>query len=364
MSKISSGSRIWTESIMMGSGLEKKPLFRVRTCATSANLGPGYDISALALDIFNECEVFSGSGKVHSIEYYGPYANDIDKRSGLVISSIKKIMEKFADRIKPPGNSQEMQSEEKPGDDEAQTNNMKKTGHIEKERQVDDRMLSSLDINMSVNIPPGKGLGSSASAVMAGLLIANRAYNMGLNKKELFQAAAEIESSPDNAAAALSGGMAVVYRDGEKYLFEKIDLSRDYRILLFMPSGTVNTEEARKLIPEKVYVQDAVNNISNFSLLVKYLEEGDLKGAAVFSKDYMYQKYRKAIYPASLALVKEIIETYSIPAFISGAGPAVTAILDEKMFSRFKDVKGKITANYLGFQNIITSISEGGSHYQ
>ena len=73
-----------------------------------------------------------------------------------------------------------------------------------------------LDIRMTVNIPPGKGLGSSASAVIAGLLIANKAYNMGLNKRQLFQAAAELESSPDNAAAALSGGMALVYRSGAR----------------------------------------------------------------------------------------------------------------------------------------------------
>jgi homoserine kinase len=77
----------------------------------------------------------------------------------------------------------------------------------------------------------------------------------------------------------------------------------------------------------------------------------------------MYQKYRKAMYPASLGLAAELTDTYDIPAFISGAGPAVTAILDEDMFSSFKDIRGRITSGYLSFQSMVTKISEEGSSY-
>jgi homoserine kinase len=77
----------------------------------------------------------------------------------------------------------------------------------------------------------------------------------------------------------------------------------------------------------------------------------------------MYQKYRKALYPASLGLAAELTDTYGIPAFISGSGPAVTAILDEEMFSDFKNIKGRITGEYLSFQSMTARISEEGSYY-
>jgi len=310
----------------MENGNEKRALFRVRTCATSANMGPGFDAAALALDIYDECEVFAGTGRDHIIRHRGPYSSHIDSKKSLVIYALKEAGKKYAGRVAHAGKS-------------------------------------SLDIYMTVNIPPGKGLGSSASAVISGLLIANKAYRLGLNKKELFQAASEIESSPDNAAAALSGGMAVIYRDGGQYLFEKIGLEKGYRIMLFIPFGTASTEEARKLIPKKVPIQDAVGNISNFSLFLKCLEEGRLEEASVFCQDYMYLKYRKAMYPTSLGLVNELVETYKVPAFVSGAGPAVAAIMDKETFAGFKDIKGRVMAQYLSFQSMVTGISSGGSYY-
>ena len=315
----------------MNSLKDSKPLFGVRTCATSANLGPGYDIAALALDIYNEYRVHPGSPSGSSIGFAGPYASVLDKgKSGsgrrLLTGAIDRTLEKFSDRIK----------------------------NIEK---------IPLDIEVIANIPPGKGLGSSASAAVAGVLIANKAYNLGLNKRELFQTAVELESSPDNAAAALSGGLAIVYRQKEKFLFEKIGLSAGYRILLMIPHIETGTDTARGFIPKKVPIEDAVGNISNFSLLVKCLEEENLDDALIFIRDNLHQKYRKDLYPASFGLVRDLIEIYGIPAYISGAGPAVAAIMDEDMFARFKEIRGKITANHLSFQSMVTSISSSGSYY-
>jgi len=348
----------------MANDLDKKLLFRVKTCATSANMGPGYDIAALALDIFNECEVFKGNGANHSIEYAGPYAGEIDQKSDLVIPAIKTVTEEYAGRIIIQGKNVRRDASNKSIENGTENGEEDKLGlHAGIFDKEDEGLPYSLDIKMTVNIPPGKGLGSSASAVTAGVLIANKAYNMDLNKKELFHAAAKMESSPDNAAAALSGGMAIVYLNGEEQLFEKIELSRDYKILLFVPLGIAETKEARKIIPKKVPLEDVVYNISNFSLLVKSLKEGDIRGAAVFFRDYLYQKYRKAMYPLSMELVRVFIETYGIPAFISGSGPAVITIMDEEMFSRFKDIRSKLGAYYLSFHVMVTNISEDGSQY-
>ncbi len=314
----------------MNSLKDSKPLFGVRTCATSANLGPGYDIAALALDIYNEYRVHPGSSGGFNIGFTGPYASVLDKeKSGgreLLAGAIEATVKKFPDRIKNIGKI-------------------------------------FLDIEAIANIPPGKGLGSSASAAVAGVLVANKAYNLGLNKRELFQTAVDLESSPDNAAAALSGGLAIVYRQKEKFLFEKIELDAGYRILLMIPHIETDTDTARGLIPKKVPIEDAVGNISNFSLLVKCLEEENLDDASVFIRDNIHQKYRKDLYPGSAGLVEDLIDNWKIPAAISGAGPAVIAIMDQDIFDKYKSNKGAITGKYLSFESMITGISAGGSYY-
>ena len=311
-----------------------KPLFGVKTCATSANLGPGYDIAALALDIYNEYKVYEGDSSGHSIRFTGPYASILNKEkssSKLLKRAIKRTLEKFSDGIKDKGKTPESKD--------------------------------YFDIEVIANIPPGKGLGSSASAVVAGILIANKAYGLDLNKRQLFQTAIGLESSPDNSAAALSGGLAIVYRGKETLLFEKIGLSADYRILLMVPPLETDTDAARKLIPKKVPIEDAIENISNFSLLTRSLEEENLDDASIFIKDNLHQKYRRDLYPESAGLVEDLIGNWQIPAAISGSGPAVIAIMDQDRFEEYKNKRGKVTGKYLSFKSIITSISDRGSYY-
>ncbi len=342
-----------------------KPLFGVRTCATSANLGPGYDIAALALDIYNEYRVYEGKSSGYSIRFTGPYASVLDKEkssSKLLTSAIEAPLEKFPDRIKDMGPMPEEgatdTTESADGGGQKRTIGSHEDGGAEKPAG-----RISLDIEVIANIPPGKGLGSSASAAVAGILIANKAYGLGLNKRQLFQTAIGLESSPDNSAAVLSGGLAIVYRDRETLLFEKIGLSSDYRILLMVPSLETGTDAARKLIPKKVPIEDAIENISNFSLLIKCLKEENLDDATIFIRDNLHQKYRKDLYPQSAALVVDLIDNWRIPAAISGSGPAVIAIMDKDRFEKYKNKRGKMTGQYLAFKSIITSISDRGSYY-
>ncbi|MFC2159506.1 homoserine kinase [Actinomycetota bacterium] len=311
-----------------------KPSFGVRTCATSANLGPGYDIAALALDIYNEYKVYAGDSSGYNIRFTGPYASILNKEknsSKLLKRAIKRTLEKFPEKIK------------------------------DKEKTPEGK--DYFDIEVTANIAPGKGLGSSASAAVAGILIANKAYGLDLNKRQLFQTATSLESSPDNSAAALSGGLAIVYRGKDTLLFEKIDLSADYKVLLMVPNIEINTDIARKLIPKKVPIEDAIENISNFSLLVKSLEEENLDDAAIFIKDNLHQKYRRDLYPESAGLVADLIDNWQIPAAISGSGPAVIAIMDQDRFEEYKNKRGAMTGRYLAFNSLITGISYRGSYY-
>ncbi len=341
-----------------------KPLFGVRTCATSANLGPGYDIAALALDIYNEYRVYAGKSSGYSIGFTGPYASVLDKEkssSKLLTGAIEATLGKFPDRIKNMGSI--------PEEDAADTESADGGGQKRAIESHEDGGTEKpagripLDIEVIANIPPGKGLGSSASAVVAGILIANKAYGLGLNKRQLFQTAIGLESSPDNSAAVLSGGLAVVYRDRETLLFEKIGLGSGYRILLMVPSLETSTVAARKLIPKKVPIEDAIENISNFSLLIKCLKEENLDDATIFIRDNLHQKYRKDLYPQSAGLVADLIDNWQIPAAISGSGPAVIAIMDKDRFEEYKNKRGKMTGQYLAFKSIITSISDRGSYY-
>ena len=348
----------------MNSLKDSKPLFGVRTCATSANLGPGYDIAALALDIYNEYMVHPGTSTGYDIRFTGPYASVLEKEkssSRLLAGAIEATLEKFPERIKKMGTMRgEDVADDKSADDGGQKRAMKNSGDGGAGKPAG---RSSLDIVAIANIPPGKGLGSSASAVVAGILIANKAYGLDLNKRQLFQTAIELESSPDNSAAVLSGGLAVVYRARETLLFEKIGLGTVYRILLMVPSLEIRTDSARKLIPKKVPIEDAIGNISNFSLLVKCLEEENLDDASLFIRDNLHQKYRKDLYPDSASLVEDLIDNWQIPAAISGSGPAVIAIMDQDSFEEYKSKRGAMTGKYLSFKSIITGINDRGSYY-
>jgi homoserine kinase len=236
----------------------------VRVPASSANLGPGFDTFAAALALHMELEVVE-TGRF-AVETDLAIARD---RANLAVRGFERLH---------------------PADD--------------------------FTFRIRSDIPLSGGLGSSAAAYVAGLMAADHLFELDADVLAL---ASELEGHPDNAAAAVLGGM-VVCADGDATRF---DPPAGLEAVLVVPYEAVRTKEARKALPAQVPLQDAVFNTSHGALLVLGLARGDWDLVARGLHDRLHQPYREHLFPRSLELVRRVPELGGLGATISGAGPTV-----------------------------------------
>ncbi len=237
---------------------------RVRVPASSANLGPGFDCFAAALGLFLELEVSEAERFELVSELDVPH-----DRSNLTVAAFERILPAAGYRF-------EVRSQ----------------------------------------IPLSGGLGSSAAAVVAGLLAAQRLRGGDV---ELLAIATELEGHQDNVAAALLGGV-VVCADAEPHRFEVPD---GLEALLVIPHDAVRTEQARAALPAQVPLADAVYNTAHGALLMLGLAGADFELVVRGLGDRLHQPYRAHLYPRSAELVEQATALGALGATISGAGPAV-----------------------------------------
>jgi homoserine kinase len=165
-------------------------------------------------------------------------------------------------------------------------------------------------------IPVSAGLGSSAAAIVAGLVAADHMYELDA---PVFELAAELEGHPDNVAAALLGGFVICAGDTP----ERFDPAPGIEGVLAIPPERVATDDARAALPAEIPIGDAIHNASRAALLVLGLERGDLDLVARGLEDRIHQPRRRALYPRSMELLEQARELGAVGASISGAGPAV-----------------------------------------
>jgi homoserine kinase len=272
-----------------------KPTFKaqpmqVQVPATSANLGPGFDCLGLALTMFDRYIAQVQDEPGVDVDVTGEGADDVARNDkNLVIKAMYKGFEFLGG--KPRG-------------------------------------IALRQLNV---IPHGRGLGSSASAIVGGLSLA-RALVLGGNERMSDEAmlvlANEMEGHPDNVAAAIYGGANIAWQDLQRgaMVAQSVHIEVDARIgaLAFIPATSVATSKARKMLPESLPHADAVRNTSNAALLVHALEHRpDLLHTA--TADFLHQSYRKEAMPQSFALLTKL-RNAGVAAFISGAGPTVLVL--------------------------------------
>lgn len=180
-------------------------------------------------------------------------------------------------------------------------------------------------------IPHGRGLGSSASAIVGGLMLARSLVLTGeekMSNEDLLNLATEMEGHPDNVAAALFGSATIAWTEDQrgKNIARAVQIHVDPRISVvsFIPEGAVATAKARKLLPETIVHADAAANTTRGELLVHALSSRpDLLFIA--TEDFIHQKFRQEAMPKSFALLNKL-RGAGVAAFISGAGPTVLAL--------------------------------------
>ncbi len=190
----------------------------------------------------------------------------------------------------------------------------------------------SLKVTVKSDIPLTRGLGSSASAYVGGLVIGNELLGKPLDNDQLLWLATKEEGHPDNVGASIMGGVFVASVDWEKekVYYHQHNFPEKWIWLAAIPSYPLSTSMARHLLPEKYPKQDAIFNLGRFGLLVAALITGQKEGIIVGLEDSLHQPYRQVLIPGfkELCALRERLDVLGF--VISGAGPTVLALTEKK----------------------------------
>ena len=262
--------------------------------ATSANLGPGFDSLGLALRLYNRFEIEVGGSSAHAlyIEIQGEHGASLSTGSdNLFFRSLALLFAR---------------------------------------RQV---VLPALKIRMQINIPPGCGLGSSATAVVGGLLAANELLTiqdpaLASSREELLPLAVEMEAGnhPDNVAPSLLGGLvATMIVDGQVSAI-KAPFPDELRAVIFTPSFPMDTVAGRNLLPPTYSKADVTFNTGRVALLLAALQTGRYEVIGEAMRDRLHQPYREALFPAMSAIIEAAVAAGAYGACLSGGGSSLIAL--------------------------------------
>jgi homoserine kinase len=264
----------------------------VRTYATSANLGPGFDAFGICLNLYNEY-AFEVSNKYEINEFNEKYKNP---ENNLIIKSYEKVFNILNKKVIP----------------------IKLT-------------------ELEHNIPTSRGLGSSASCIVSGVMIANDVLGDILSIDDVFQIASDIEGHPDNVAPLIFGGLTCSFKN-DKYYTVKCSPCNDFIYTVCIPSFELKTSVARSVLPENVKMADAVSNISHSVALIKALELGNMELLKQANIDKLHQDYRFPLINDSAYFI-DYAKYNPATCMISGAGPTILLISKESLNISYKDWK-------------------------
>ncbi|BAQ66314.1 homoserine kinase [Geminocystis sp. NIES-3709] len=279
----------------------------VQVPATTANLGSGFDCIGTALSFYNEFE-FSLDENKTSFTVVGDGAEKISlSEDNLLYKSFLHFYHHTG--ITPP----------------------------------------YVDIKIKINVPLARGLGSSATAIVAGLLAANYYSTNKLSSSELIDLAIELEGHPDNVVPAFLGNCILSVGEKNNWQFVPINCHQDIKFILGIPDFELSTESARAVLPKQLSYHDAVYNIAHLGLLIKGLETGNENWLKEALKDKLHQPYRKSLIKGYDDIYKAVIKADGYGMVISGAGPTLLALSSsinaEKVMTGIKTTWGDLGVN-------------------
>jgi homoserine kinase len=276
----------------------------VKVPATMANLGPGFDCLGLALPLYNEITVeetvMPGSG----IEI-----NIIDDSETFDILSVPKDNNNLAYKA------------------------------IELLYNFIGQTASDIKITIKTNIPVARGLGSSASVIVGGLVAANELLGKPADNAVLLSIASEVEGHPDNVTPAMFGGFCLSsMEDDGSVVYSKIAWPENWKVTVLIPDYELDTRIARSVLPESISISDAAFNIRKCAMIIDavYRKDSELMKKAL--KDKLHQPYREKLINGFKEL-QELLQNKEdiLGCVISGAGPTILVISENDGFEKVEN---------------------------
>lgn len=265
--------------------------FKVSVPATSANVGPGFDVMGIAFDMYNRF-IFETLPEGLIITGCDPEFRNVNN---LVYTTLCQTLKKFGAEI--PG----------------------------------------LHLHIDGDLPLCSGLGSSSTCIVAGIMAANQIGNLGLSQDDFVRLASHTEGHPDNVAPAILGGFVTAVIEDDFVYWHIYPISDRISFYALMPDIRVPTEAARAILPKSYQLTDCIYNMSRVPLLVEGLERADVQLIRAGCKDRIHQRYRAQLIPGCdqiFAFAAHCDDCTTM--YISGAGPTLVAIVvdDDESFVR------------------------------
>jgi len=273
----------------------------VKVPATTANLGPGFDCLGLALPVYNEITVeetvMPGSGiEINIIEDSETYdILSIPKNEDNIVYKAIELLYNFV-----------------------------------------GQSVSDIKITIKTNIPVARGMGSSASVIVGGLMAANKLLGNPADDAVLLSIASEVEGHPDNVTPAMFGGFCLSsIEDDGSVVYSKILWPDDWKLTVLIPDYELDTRIARSVLPESISIPDAAYNIRKCAMLIDAVYRQDSELMKKCLKDKLHQPYRENLVKGFKEL-NELLENKDdiLGCVISGAGPTILIISKNNGFEK------------------------------
>jgi homoserine kinase len=256
---------------------------RVRVPATTANLGVGFDTLGLALTLYNRFEVSDEESS--GLEIYGEGNKSLcNRENNAFLSTLDSFAEIFNYKLPP------------------------------------------LKVKIWNSIPICKGLGSSATAIVAGLIIANNILGKDFTKEELIRYAVEIEGHPDNVSAAMFGGCTVSLVYNGRVVVKKIPFPNSVSLIVAVPEFDVPTGLSRTKLPNSISFEVAARSLARIGTFIASIVTEDLKELSFILEDEFHEPYRESFIPNYNRIKREMLESGALGVMISGSGPTVVIL--------------------------------------
>lgn len=283
---------------------------RISVPATSANLGPGFDVLGLALDLANTCEFKLTKDK-------NEFENNL--KTNLIYKAYKYAFDFYNEEALP------------------------------------------VEFDLDTNIPLSRGLGSSASCIVMGILAAFDVMKKDFDKKEILKIATKMEGHPDNVAPAIFGNaMASILKDDQVFV-EKFEISNNFKFLAIIPDFKLPTKEARDALAETYSREDVVFNLSRLSMVILSLMSGHEENLKVALDDRVHEPYRLKLIPEINEIEKIIDESEALGHYLSGAGSTIMLVLKNDDKTSEDEIKNKLEKLSHSYEVIGLDIDKKGA---
>lgn len=280
-----------------------KKLFDIKVPASTANIGPGFDSIGIALGRFLNIEVYENSS--YNCEAIGEYLTLLPTdESNLIFQTAFEVAKRY------------------------------------------DKVLPPCHLKLRSNIPLTRGLGSSASAIVGGILLANELCHLHLNLEEQLLIATSMEGHMDNVGASIYGGLVIGTYIDEKAYIQHSSIN-NVSVIAIIPNYELETKHARSILPKDIPHKDAILSSSFSNLLVAALLSENWKLAGdMMKRDLFHEPYRSKIVTELEVLKNHKLPQYVYGHVLSGAGPTILAFVDKQYCQSAKEFFEKLFPNY------------------